>query len=420
VVCDFAAGHLVCVDSTLFPALPEEINELTWNEPSWLKSPDSLSWDRQKEVLRILTFDVPLFLSSERGDDFDGLADRWILPHQASRRYRPIWRVLGVDETDRRWTLLVDAETNEVLGVTPAFAGGGENADLYASAIAAHNKVVTNTRLEYGGGNSILTADRVHLTGPRVALPNNPAAPVVSRLLSATAFYHAYNMQNHFRSDILPAVGLSLPTANNSPLDDVTVELAATVGNAFYQPVNGQHTLVLHSGEGGPFPVHDPGNDGEVVGHEWVHAFLRYWNNTAFQFNPGGLEEAPTRALDEGMAFYYACVYAGDPQWGEFAYSDPAWASLRGLATARPAALASVNDPAGASHGQGMDWARCFWELRGTIGLSAQRVILRAFFGLGGPITNDRQFALAALSKSANLDQFWAVFRVMTKWGYLP
>ena len=176
----YSGRHLTFIANTLHSARREELDALKWDE-SWpdcleangqlqglfpavqtrvqgdaprtvafeLVSPPHLQRTKtvQGDAPRIVAFEPPRDLQQESAGR-GWRADRWILPlvppqpritnrrmmailRTNARRvrpvdrgaYRPVWRTVGVDVEGRRWLLLVDAETSEVLAAELADLG---------------------------------------------------------------------------------------------------------------------------------------------------------------------------------------------------------------------------------------------------------------------------------------------------------
>lgn len=399
---DFAADRLVWAHSNLFPVKTENLDDLIWQDPYWIHSP---------EIIEVQAFERPLDLRQD--ENYEGLADRWIFPYFVEGMeegiYRPVWRTHMADYKGNHWLILVDAENAEEINILARWSltvEAGTLANVYSSSVNAMNQDEETRWLNYGNGDySMTNANKVHMKGPRF---NDPPD-----LLSATAYYHAYHGQNRYRNFILPGVGLSLPAGAISPLENIDVYLEDQGGDARYEPINGKHAMRFFTGKDGPFPVQDPGMDGEVIYHELTHAFLRFWNSAVFQYNYDSLREAATRKLDEGLAFYFACDYGGNPRWAEYAYQS--WQDHRDLAN-EPADPSE--DESSETHKFGMKWARCFWELRDNLGFSANRLILRAFSSLGGSILDREEFAVALIAQAELIGEQDLVTSILISGGF--
>lgn len=398
----------------------------------------------------LVRFEPPRDLRRESAEQ-GWWADRWILPllpaepeatgQAAASRwtaaselpalpgrgvYRPAWRTVGVDAQGRRWQLFVDAETYAVLTAEPTWVGGSLNALVYRTAAdAAADSPVLET-LDFGAGPDIAHADHVTLTGARMADPaaavaGEPAEMTTRRLLTATAFYQARQAQTAFRSALS---ALLLETAVTLPppaLADPTLALNVSLDDALANASYDFQTNTVHFGRGTPAAgaapaVHDPGFDGDVSAHEFAHAITRFLKSVAFEYkNNNDWKQVLTRALEEGVAFYFGCSFADDARWAEYAYGD--WGNLRNLGSGSLAMGNAPVDPAGSAYQVGMWWARVFWALRQDPTIRADLLVLKAIAGLAGPLTSPAVMFHALLDPSQQYGPVANIRAVLTQTG---
>ncbi len=416
VVCNFTAGRLTLVMSTLYPAPAEVIDNLDWGNTSWLEAKGAALKNLPPGV-RPVGFEAPHNLREESREQ-GWLVDRWILPYQPPGEeqgiYRPIWRVVIVDENGERWLALVDAEVQAVLFQEPTWVDATVRAEVYLTAQDAKDGRLSTVTLDYGTGKTKMAkAELVHVSGARFVEPTGGNAVAKLRHLSATAFYHTCKIQGRFKSWL---AGLSFsssdPGGNPDPTEDIKIALEDRVGSAVYD--FSTHTICLRKGtsQGNP-RVFEPGFDCEVVYHEFTHAVARYLNPGVFNF-ANYAQKRFTRAMDEGLAFYFPCAFAGDARWAEYAYQEwvnPAtglhWRDLvDGPKT--PGEATGSGDPADVFHALGMWWARVFWALRANDQLGAHkcdRLLLKALLSLSGPIDSVEAFATALMNHAAHNDK---------------
>jgi hypothetical protein len=384
VACSYRGGRLIVISSTLHPVLPDEINNLEWDEPTWLDDKGIATLNLPDEIQPI-RFEAPRDLRGLKSR----LADRWILPYDGSPdvdrppeagtgTYRPVWRVVIVDRYERRWLVLVDAEDAarpEVLYWEPTWVEASVAADAYKTAQdALPPEKLTPVTLDYGNGADMAHADHVHAFGDNFVEPADPNGETEKlRRLSATAFFHVRRIQEHeFPTLLAGLLSLSSVTGNAipDPKQDIKVKLRKGSGSAVYDEATG--TIDLPDGQSGQWPINRPGYDCEVIYHEFIHALDRYVNPPMFKFN-NWKERSCTRAIDEGFAFYFACVLGGDAHWAEYAYEkwidsngDPYRHLTKGPTT--PAQVLLSGDPDNQTvakvHAIGTWWARLFWALR--------------------------------------------------------
>jgi hypothetical protein len=371
--------------------------------------------------------------------------DRWILPYQPSETeegvYRPVWRVVIVDQNEEHWLALIDAETQAVLSLEPGRVGITVQADVYLTALDALNSALTHGEsLDYGNGATMAAADHVSVNGDRFVEPTDMSKPPSQRNLSATMFYHTRKVQIDFRT-LLTSLSFSFSDipANPDPTGDINVSLENQAGSASY--VSTTHTIHLPRGvTGNPntnppiLAISEPGFDCEVVYHEFTHALLRYVKPDVFKFksafSPIGQKQRKwTGALDEGLAFYFGGGFGSNSRWADYAYqawvkppNNEPWRDFsQGPQT--PQGAENSQDPVDDKHALGMWWARAFWELRDDAQLGAEacnQLLLKAFKALAGPVHDTQAFAGALIAHAANSNHQQIVRLVMQNFGANP
>ncbi|MFQ5577963.1 MAG: hypothetical protein ACE5G8_13345, partial [Anaerolineae bacterium] len=435
ITCNYRLNRLHLVSGTLHPAPPKAIDGLTWGNTGWLEA-KSIALRNLPPEIEPVRFDTPhdLTLESRRQNL---LVDRWILPYlppdAAEGVYRPIWRVIIVDQNEERWLTLVDAETQEVLSHEPDRVDTTVQADVYRTALDALNDQPAPETLDYGGGNTIFNADHIHAAGLRLVEPSGPNALNADRLLSATMFYQTRQMQHAFKTMLNNlSFSLSVTATNPDPTEDINTMLENIAGSAFYRPST--HTIHLPTGVAANPPilaVHEPGIDSEVICHEFTHAVTHFLEPGVFKFKSqytpiGQLQRKFTGALDEGLAFFLGCIVGSNQRWADSAYRDWATAANGGpwrdlhLGPKSIAEAENNGDPAGVVHALGMWWAGIFLELSqdNNLGLDATlELVLTSFDALSGPIHDELVFANTLVQHGTNNAQKTAIRNVLQAFG---
>lgn len=400
VVCSFAAERLTFLSSTLYPASVEEIDNLYWDDDlySYIQEGREIALPFKAQLV---PFEAPPNLRQE-SRDLELRADRWILPYwpdeQGPGTYRPVWRVIMVDESERHWLLLIDGETLEVLIYTPAWVEDTVEANVYLTDDAALQNHLDCVDLDYGSGNTMQDAERVHIK-PRghFAEPTGCEQSSDDQIWSANAFYHTFEGQKSF-ADLLSALTLNDLGDIPNPTEDINVVLQAEAGSGIYDPVPNTITL----GEG-TTTVEPPAKDCEVIYHELTHAVTYYLTHRPLAL-PTQMQKLFTKGLDEGLAFYFACDLGKNAKWAQFAYQY--WGLARDL-TQVPQLLKTVlkklkNDPVDMYHALGMWWARVFWELRAQdkLGVECNNILVEALLDVAFPLSSAEPFGEAMLNNA--------------------
>jgi hypothetical protein len=423
IVCNFSADRLTLVTSTVYPvgAIMDSFQWRDWREAKALAL-DALVDLKEEAVYDIIPqrFMAPPDLRAESREQ-GLLVDRWILPYHRPERgektgtYRPVWRVLVVDQHNGHWLILVDAEKEVPLIVHSLEVEATVRADLFATAgdaIEAPSRL-TEKPLNYGWGNStIFDAAHVHMDGDLVVEPSDPTKPDRERQISATVFYHGRKVQEQFKLWLFGQAFAGDPVANPDPTDDIDILVEDRQDSPKYDQA--RRLICLTAGTGGQYPILEPGLDCEVLYHEFTHAVLRYLSPEAFRFSSYA-QMRYTLMLDEGLAFYFACAFAANQRWAEFAYqrwvkpppdSTP-WRDLV-VGPRTPQDAEQSGDPTDVYHGVGMWWARVFWALASGLGqFRCSQLLLKAFDLLSGPVDSLEAFpeVLLALATEAEKQQ---------------
>jgi hypothetical protein len=437
IVCNLLGNNLTLVNSNLHPAPLEVIDNLEWrwpeepaNDRKWRALVQGRPLPRlplEELELFVDNIDKPLALEREaRRNEWP--ADRWILPYlpdeitDSADAYRPVWRILFVDQYHRRWLALLDGRDGATVTVRPAWAAATRAVHLFPTALSALNGWLRPRTLNYGNSPTLQGATDVrivYLNEPHyeepddtVNIPNMDYSGdqmVRKKLLKANAYYRVRQVQAYASNNLMSGVtrrehAVEVP----SPMDEIKIVFDPAMLQPIYQPEGGQHAIRLPGDQLGGTPIFEPGFDPEVLCHEFIHAFLRWLNYDFFQTTEndfgapqvaaaGMFAAANVEQLDEAIAFYLACAQNDNPAWSEYSYQ--AWAQWRNLS--QPAPLAPdgtvVPDPAGARYSGGMEWARSFWKLRtdpvnGLGELSWNRILLQGFGSLSGPFINPQEF----------------------------
>ncbi len=431
VTCTYSHRRLTFVANTLSSVPAGRLDAFTWdlawphklaqasNASAVLELVDLADFSEAREAI---TCEAPLDLRRESINE-GWLADRWILPFLPSQSqrlneepveprsgsYRSIWRTVLVDRQKRRWLALIDADSYQVLSLERTRIGSTLHTKVFATPQDAAVAHLEDVVLDFGSGAGIANAERVTIVGGRFADPGqaNPgdsAEMTARRLLTANSFYHLYQAQEKY-SQVLSDLSLQaaialLPPGSVAPTASIAASLDDEVAGGEYD----YQTRTVHLGRGMPAnpstmpptpAVQEPGLDGDLISHEFTHAISRFLKTIAFEYkNMGDRKESQTRQLDEGLAFYYACSFADNAIWSEFAHAD--WGDLRKLEAASLRPADTPPDPAGVIYQGGMWWAHVFWKLKQTPGIDADHLILKAVASLAGPI-DSKQIMLSAL-----------------------
>lgn len=454
----YTGRRLTFLANALRSASLQQLDAFAWDEawPDRLRKVDSeqamspdILMGQLPAGIYLMGFEPPRDLRRESAEQ-GWWADRWILPllpagreapdQEASRGtagsaspalpgrgvYRPAWRTAGVDAQGMRWQLFVDAETYAVLTAEPTWVGDSLRAPVYRTAADAAAATSALETLDFGAGSDIAHAEHVTLTGARMADPaaavaGEPEEMATRRLLTATAFYQARQAQTAFRSALS---ALLLKTAVTLPPPapaDPTLALNVSLDDAEASACYDFQTNTVHFGRGAPAAglapaIQEPGFDGDVSAHEFSHAITRFLKSVAFEYkNNNDWKQVLTRALDEGVAFYFGCSFADDARWAEYAYGD--WGNLRNLGSGSLAIGNAPVDPAGNIYQVGMWWARVFWALRRDPAIRADLLILKAIAGLAGPLTSQAVMFYALLDPSEQYGPVANVRAVLTQTG---
>lgn len=456
----YTGRRLTFLANALHSAERQQLDAFTWDEswPERLPKADGASVlrsqaaaDHLPDASHFVRFEPPRDLRRESAER-SWWADRWILPllaaapgmmdQAAASRwaaepeppvlpgrgvYRPAWRTVGVDAQGRRWLLFVDAETYALLTAEPTWVGDSLDALVYRTAAdAAAGAPPALETLDFGAGPDIAHAEHVTLSGARLADPaaavaGEPAEMTTRRLLTATAFYQARQAQTAFRSALATLLLETAVTSSPAAPADPTLALNVSLDDAAASACYDFQTNTVHFGRGTPAvgaapAVQEPGLDGDVMAHEFSHAITRFLKSVAFEYkNNNDLKQVLTRALDEGVAFYFGCALAADARWADYAYKD--WGNLRDLGSGSLAIGAAPVDPAGSVYQLGMWWARVFWALRQDPAIRADLLILKAIAGLAGPLTSHAIMLHALLDPSEQYGPLANIRAVLTQTG---
>ena len=222
--------------------------------------------------------------------------------------------------------------------------------------------------------------------------PADGSQPLNLRCLSATAFYHLRRIQTALTPSALGVADLTAAVDDHvDPWDDINVRLLDQTGIALYDWQWNRIDLYAGSQAGV-----EPGFDADILYHEFTHAMTDY-------FNPWTIrnQNRATRRMDEGLAFYFACMFVQDHQYAEYALQDiSAWRDLESGPTT-PADAITSGDPSGICQAMGTWWARAHWHIRTELNAPAfcSQMLLRALNSLpGGQLESRSVFALAMVA----------------------
>ena len=391
VTCSFTPRPLTLLTSTLHPALPDQIDGLEWPETwrDWEEKLPSIPLFAHTQVDEIVPigFRSPPNLrpeSLERGWP----VDRWVLayapPGGGEGVYRPVWRVVLLDQRGGSWLALIDAETLQVLQYGSTWVRAKKTVDAFQCAQDALYNHPLPVTLDYGWGRTKMEyAQHVHIANPHApgsafVEPDDAAQPPARRHLSATVFHHLRLIQEDFTPQHVGLFGLgSWWPFGFDPFGGINVSLLDASGDASYDAYS--NTIVVKQGMSSGTPIEPPGFDCEVIYHEFAHAVARYFNEPVFPHS--GAPDA-TRELDEGLAFFFACAFAGDSQWADSAYRAADWAASHDLSNDPVVQPSYTGSPA---HAGGLEWAGAFWEIRQAVGaLATNQMLIEAVDGLSG------------------------------------
>ncbi len=259
--------------------------------------------------------------------------------------------------------------------------------------------------LNIPGGPPLAQASDFHLIGDQFAEPGPCGGAIGNSLRTGNVYYHLRRALKAFRDTIVPA-GWPAGQARNFtiPGDGNTLQVNVTLLLAGGEYDLGTESLNFGTIAGGFAPVGDVALDRDVILHEYAHSLQH-------RVQPD-LHEAPSaygRAIDEGLAFYFACslnqpvVTPGQVRWGEAAYDDNVWTGLafrdvqRATITSQRANFDFLQvhnvfpryganpDPAGSEYACGMVLARTLWDMRRVLGPGlVDALVLRALNTTGG------------------------------------
>ena len=333
--------------------------------------------------------------------------------------YLAAWAIWVIEPASgRSWMVMVEGEPRDdrgpVLMAIEEVGGASVHGDVFPTV--AHALGVNGL----GGVNEELanTLSETLTDAPDFALPGNK--PVSARFLSV--YYHLVAGKGQFREIIEHA----WPNSVNRPkLPDnstgLTIEMLSTPGDSGYTYAPRVITFPTGCPANGHPLIEDPALDPEVIYHEYAHAVfcevqpdLQNSGNSIFR-----------RAIDEGLAFYYACslsdrlvrklapaaqaaitqpyrwgkVSRSAIGWVDHAYRDlERWQTQDGQAARQrpdhdyltaydifPGFAAGWDDPDSKQYAVGMLWARTLWDIRQVLGPEwTDAVILRGMHLAGG------------------------------------
>ncbi|MBI5302707.1 MAG: hypothetical protein HY868_11260 [Chloroflexi bacterium] len=340
------------------------------------------------------------------------------------------------DDTET-WTLFIDRESGEVLGL-PQSSALHANAVAFSNAgEALHWELVPNAQLTGNFPDADPTPAFIHVkiqtangevpfqwqAGP---LSHDPSTP---EFKAANAAYHAGKMLTYFQNGCAGQPNSVRARLNPATHIDLVVDTIARTKFDFGSTPP-RITFQKDPGDGietAANLVHQPALDPELIYHEVAHALMWLLNPKPFKASPGAPPFA--RSLLEGYANYFARslaeqtdpallwaraayraqdVVAGvDKGWGQrWALTRPdaiAGADLFALPNLYP--LAVVSEDALPVYDAAMVWARVLWDLRTLVGVDvADRLALSAYIKFDSELVSNFEFASETLSYTAEVE----------------
>lgn len=381
--------RLAIVNSSLFPMTTEELPRFD-DAPPDQEGLELAVRDYLKTMDARIEFATLVDVQFTQSDEFGFVEARrpyelWVLPffREPDRgEYLAAFRTFFLDAQQQYWALWLDASVRAPLFLERRESHNAVLYDVYPRPRDAIDGRKRPRQLDLGGNAETLSAAvQVKVSGDRFYDPRTPTmmiAPQITgaqdprHILAANTYHHLWQIQYDFvdrmnavladqeadQEDGQQVNSRSLPT----PINEIAASLEATAGSGRFSWETGQ--ILLHGGVAGFPPVLEPAFDGDVITHEYVHAVLHYYYRPLFE-NTNVLPELGTAfdALDEALAFYYACVHFNDARWGEFAYAGFGNRNFVDPIAPFQEVWQTANGPAGSNYVYALWWAHILWRL---------------------------------------------------------
>jgi hypothetical protein len=374
--------RLATVNNTLFPMAVDELPAFEQIMPATDQIEKNIRAYLEAQGQSI-KFESLVYV--EFGDQLDFVKsvrpyELWVLPLIRENRgmYSSAYRTFFVDAQGHYWALWLDATELEPLFLERRESHNRVGYHVYPRPRDAVNGQKRKRQLDLGGAATTLNlASRVKVRGDRFYDPQDPSlAPIPSissehdprNVLAANAFHHLWEMQYDFVARMLDlAEDIEDSHQVNgriiaNPINEIAVSLESTSGEGVFSWETGQ--IMLHTGVSGFPPVIEPGFDGDVIVHEYTHAILHYYYRSLFENRTAiPLVFTAFEAIDEALAFYYACVHFNDARWGEFAYAGFGNRNFTDAIAPFNDVWAAANATGGSRYEYALWWAHILWRL---------------------------------------------------------
>lgn len=261
------------------------------------------------------------------------------------------------------------------IGATAGGSGAGGLGNIYRSDPRDTLETVTLERL-LPPGTRLVSADLqvVNESGPNAWAADGdfrslPGTPDTTHFDEVNLYWHL----DHYFHVFLAELGYV------GPANPVVAHLENTTGSGNTQPGLASDRaiwLMINTGT-----WEDPARAADVIYHEAQHVV------TLGAMHPSNAESF---ALNEGFSDYFAAAATGDPVYGEWVYRSPGGTTRvdsppEVFHYAHFDQVAYGGNPVRDPHANGMIWSGALWDLRGTIGAIADRIVLESLATLPSP-----------------------------------
>lgn len=366
---------LALVNSSLLPVTEDELPTFDVSRPDTTTLYDKIKQALDNALeLKIIFSDIQWV---KFGDD-ERPYEWWILPmiRHGQPYYAAAYRTFFIDTEGDHWAYWLEVDTFE-----PLWLERRESHDQISYQVYPRpSDVATGSQprlLDLGGSATNLKgALKVHVDGQRFYDPQDPSVSPVPPIsgtsdprlqLAANVFFHIWEIQFDFSTWLAEIFEdlFSNHEVNNhtivNPVQELTAILPNITGDGEFIWETGE--INLYTGLDSTQPAIEPAFDSTVIIHEGVHAFLHFYYRSFIE-NSGAVTPYLTtaEAIDEGLAYFYACLHLDDPQWGSYAYGYSANRDLS-IEPIKINNIVAAGVGSGGTYTYAIWWARIFWQL---------------------------------------------------------